>query len=232
MSPLEILKKFRQFALHTNQLMKPGIRPPLPKPTAQFGGVSFAVPHGDDFDLLPKAIHDEEDRVRPALDFCFSSQPPGKTETLRLSSQGDNRFPNRRIKTQTQALPSRFVPINRFVPFPPCLRLDDDGHCFARSRCSISAKTSSAGIPRSGCLSASSARRSSSAICSGVSSGSYPCSEMSSQSSCASSMRSFNGRAIAAFRISVALMAGIYPGPTGRQGAFHSAFRAPRSAFP
>jgi hypothetical protein len=61
---------------------------------------------------------------------------------------------------------------------------------------------------------------------------------MSSHNSCASSMRSFNGRAFAAFRISVALMAGIYPVPTGRQGAFHptprplhSTFRALHSAF-
>jgi hypothetical protein len=54
----------------------------------------------------------------------------------------------------------------------------------------ISALTGSHRMPRSGCFIASSARRSSSAICSGVSSGSYPFSVIFCQTRWASLMRS------------------------------------------
>ncbi len=76
---------------------------------------------------------------------------------------------------------------------------------FRRSanRFSISAKTSSMGLPRPGFFSASSARRSSSSICSGVSSGSYPFSTMLLQTCCASSRRSvrLNLASTSAFKV-------------------------------
>ncbi len=76
---------------------------------------------------------------------------------------------------------------------------------FRRSanRFSISAKTSSIGLPRPGFFSASSARRSSSSICSGVSSGSYPFSTMLLQTCCASSSRSarLNLASTSAFKV-------------------------------
>jgi len=59
-----------------------------------------------------------------------------------------------------------------------------------RKRACISAETCSHGIPRSGCFRSPSARRSSSAICSGVGSGSYSSSVMFCQTRCANSIRS------------------------------------------
>ena len=85
-------------------------------------------------------------------------------------------------------------------------------------RSSNSALTCSHGMQRSGCFNASSARRSSSAICSGVSSGSYPFSWMLPQTRCASSMRSarLNFASISFFSVFQANT------PSGMGGAFQS----------
>jgi len=85
-------------------------------------------------------------------------------------------------------------------------------------RFSISAKTCSAGIPRPGFFNASSARRSSSSICSGEGSGSYPFSWMLPQTRCASSMRSarLNFASISSFKVFQAKT------PLGMGGAFQS----------
>ena len=98
------------------------------------------------------------------------------------------------------------------------------------------ASTCSQGIPSWGFFSKSARRRSSSAACSGVRSGSYPCPETFSQRSCANLMRSFSGRDVAARRISVALMALIYRVSSGVQAVFscrvNSSFILHPSSFP
>jgi hypothetical protein len=77
---------------------------------------------------------------------------------------------------------------------------------FQPKRLLSSALTCSQGIPSCGLASKSARRRSSSAACSGVRSGSHPSSMMISQKSCASLILSSCGRAFAASRISVAVM--------------------------
>jgi|SRR5665213_2468269 len=94
------------------------------------------------------------------------------------------------------------------------------------SRSSISAKTCSAGIPRPGFFRASSARRSSSAICSGVSSSSN--SVNSSKICWTVSRRSFSGIRRSSSRIPVALMAAIYSFDLFVQAEF---FRRADSSF-
>jgi hypothetical protein len=81
---------------------------------------------------------------------------------------------------------------------------------FQPNRSLSSALTCSQGIPSCGLASKSARRRSSSAACSGVRSGSYPSSTMISQKSCASLILSSLGRAFAASRISVALTSSFY----------------------
>jgi hypothetical protein len=126
------------------------------------------------------------------------------------------------------------VPEHRIMPLPFRLGIDFDceAHRFARRPASNSAKTCSADFPRPGFFKASSARQSSSATCSGVSSGSLPSSAIESHNSCASSMRSFNGKDLAALKISVALMPASYPRPVATQAAFRSTVRLPHCALP
>ena len=82
----------------------------------------------------------------------------------------------------------------------------------------ISSWISSNGLPRPGFFRASSARRSSSAICSGVSSSSY--SVNSSKICWTSSRRSFSGMSLMRSRISPAVMAGIYSVDLPAQAGF------------
>lgn len=104
-----------------------------------------------------------------------------------------------RIATETRARCSFQTPAQ--------FRGDDfAGHCRAERRFLISAEISSMGVPRPGCLSASSARP----ICSGIRSGSYPSSARLSFSLRASSSRSSIGRALSASNNSVALMKSNY----------------------
>ena len=77
---------------------------------------------------------------------------------------------------------------------------------FQPKRSLSSALTCSQGIPSCGLASNSARRRSSSAACSLVRSGSYPSPATISQNSCASLILSSCGRAFAASRISVAVM--------------------------
>jgi hypothetical protein len=119
-------------------------------------------------------------------------------EILRKIQHGETR-PNHRV-------------LRPRLPAP--LRADHFRRCESRSF--NSALTRSHGIPRSGCFTNSSARRSISSICSGVGSGSYPFSWMLPQTRCASSMRSarLNFESISIFRVFQAKK------PLGMGGAF------------
>ena len=90
---------------------------------------------------------------------------------------------------------------------------------FQPKRLLRSASTCSQGIPARGFFSKSARRRSSSADCSGVKSGSHPLPAMSSHKPWAISIRSLSGSAFAAARISAALILQNYSRFTRRQGA-------------
>jgi hypothetical protein len=99
---------------------------------------------------------------------------------------------------QSKTCPSRHTLRSAALPQLPSLHFR---RCASRSF--NSALICSHGIPHSGCFANSSARRSSSLICSGVGSGSYPFSWMLRQTRCASSIRSerLNSESILSFRV-------------------------------
>jgi hypothetical protein len=117
-------------------------------------------------------------------------------------------------KLTPQTWPLFFIPNNGLNKFETCWRFENAQPVhFQPNRLLRSALTCSQGIPACGLASKSARRRSSSAACSGVRSGSYPSSTMISQKSCASLILSSFGRAFAASRISVALMQGTLAEP-------------------
>jgi hypothetical protein len=114
-------------------------------------------------------------------------------------------------KFLSQAWALVFIPDSGFSEFETSLWFVSDPQThFQPKRSLSSASTCSKGIPPCGLASKLARRRSSSAACSGVSSGSCPSSAMMSQKSCASLSLSSCGRTFAASRISVALMFVIY----------------------
>ena len=142
-------------------------------------------------------------------DFARPTAHP--TEDFRLRLCVVHGLKNCLGKLLSQAGRFIFIPSNGLEEFGLGFRLEKRiqiHHQPKRSR--ISALTCSKGIPRRGFFSNSARRRSSSAACSGVKSGSYPSSMRSSLSRCASSIRSASGRVFAALNNSVALMASIY----------------------
>jgi hypothetical protein len=100
-----------------------------------------------------------------------------------------------------------FVPCRSLGELQACFGSKNNPEAHFRPKRSLSsALTCSQGMPSCGLASKSARRRSSSAFCWGVKSGSYPSSTMISQKSCASLIRSSGGSALAASRISRALM--------------------------
>ena len=119
---------------------------------------------------------------------------------------------------QTRTLP--FIPASGFNIFHARRRFENGRTThFQPNRSLSSASTCSNGIPSSGLARKSARRPSSSAACSGVKSGSRSSSAINSQNSCASLIRSSRGRALAASRISDALMVQFYSHLTARQAA-------------
>jgi hypothetical protein len=175
MIPREILKKIRQIEIRTNRLMTELLVDFLFQPPAQFSGVSRAVPNGRNYHLRFCRIDGEIDRVRPGRrDFHFSSQLRCQAKSFGVFADLFESMINFAGEFLTKPRHAFIVKINRFDQFPFRLLFNDGpkSHRLARYFLSISAMTSSSGRQRSGCLSASWARRSSSAICSGDKSGS------------------------------------------------------------
>jgi hypothetical protein len=110
-----------------------------------------------------------------------------------------------KLVTKSRSLP--FVPSSSLCKLQSRFALKNDPETHFRPKRSLSsAFTCSQGMPSCGLASKSARRRSSSAICSGLKSGSNPSSIIISQKSCANLIRSSFGRALAASRISRALM--------------------------
>jgi hypothetical protein len=157
------------------------------------------------------------------------------TDSLKMTRIGQ-RTPKRnfhfQLKLAAKSRASRFIPGNRLLEFQTRLASEDDrkAHCQPK-RLLRSASTCSQGIPSRGSLSNSARRRSSSAACSGVSA--FSKSPYFSRTISATSSRSAKGNFSICSRISVALMAEIYPVDlTAQVGLFlsritHHASRCP-----
>ena len=178
---------------------------------AQFRWITRVMPDGKHFDFAVFRADGEIYRVRPWWRHSgFVRRSCEETKAFRVLGQSLQKSPKRIIESQANAKLAVFVPVNSLIPFPfrVSLRNDLERHFWARMRALISAETSSIGVPRPGCLSASSARRSSSAICSGVS---WPLKSPNSKSMVStSSRRSASGIWRSSSRISVLLMVEIY----------------------
>ena len=181
------------------------------QPPAQFRRISRTMPDGADNHLGSLVFNDEKYRIWPrGGHFCFLSQPAGKGKAGGVLANGFEKSLQIFGESLTD---SRLAPVIKFDglgKFPFRLRLDGNAqtHRPARNGFSRSATTSSSGRQRSGCASARSARRSSSAICSGVSRSSNLSRSCSKTSRCSS-----NGSRSSCSKtwIWAALMSLIYP---------------------
>jgi len=181
------------------------------QPPAQFRGISRAVPDGQHFDFLMLRVDGEVNRVRPRSRHCgFVRQPACQPETFRLPGKGLKCFANGNVQSLADPGFALIIEHHGLIPvaFGVGPNYDREGHFLARRRSWISVKTCSTGFPRPGCFNASSARRSSSAFCSAVSSSLKSPNSKSMVS--ISSRRSGSGIRRNSSRISVLLMASIY----------------------
>ena len=175
MIPREILKKIRQIELRTNRIVTETLAGISFQPSPQFRWIARTMPDGADDYFGSMAFDNEEYGIRPRLwHFGFLSQPTGEGKSFRVLA---NRFEETLQLFGESLTDSRLAFIvknNGLGEFPFCFFFDDHPktHRVARNRFSMSATTSSSGRQSSGCASARSARWSSSAICSGVSSSS------------------------------------------------------------
>jgi hypothetical protein len=185
-----------------------GHRPALRsfEPPLQFRRITRGVKNGE---LSKGIVFDREvDGVfleaSEANLLCASANP------LKMTGSGHRPLesqPHLQFEFAPESGTLSFILSNGFFKLQTGSRLENDRQAhFQPKRLLRPASTCSQGIPSWGFFSKSARRRSSSAACSGVKSGSYPSSTMISQKSCASLILSSCGSAFAALRISVALM--------------------------
>jgi hypothetical protein len=175
MIPRKILKKIQQIEIRTNRLVTETRARFSFQPPAQFRRIPCTVPNCGNDHFGSFGVDGEINRVRPRRrNFYFSRQSGCRWKSFRVVTNFSESFINFTRKSLAESRQALIVKINGFDKFPfRCVFNDDpEFHRLARCRFSISAMTSSSGRQRSGCASASAARRSSSAICSGVKSGS------------------------------------------------------------
>jgi hypothetical protein len=207
MIPREILKKIRQIELRTNRIVTETLVCALLQPSLKFYRIARGVKnreHGKGivFDREVNGVFLEPAQAN------FPGAPTNSLEKFRVGQCALERKLHFQFEFPTKSASLAFVPSNRFLKFQTRGRFEDDRKThFHPKRLLMPASTCSQGIPSWGFFSKSARRRSSSAACSDVKSGSYPSSTMISQKSCASLILSSCGSAFAALRISLALMA-------------------------
>jgi hypothetical protein len=175
MIPREILKKIRQIELRTNRLVTAMRAGWSFQPSPQFRRIPRAMPDGADNHFGSMAFDSEENGIRPRFwHFGFLRQPAGKREASGVLANRSKKSLQIFRESLADSRLALVVKSSRLGEFPFRFRFDDHPktHRLARNRFSMSATTSSSGRQSSGCARARSARRSSSAICSGVSSSS------------------------------------------------------------
>jgi hypothetical protein len=188
------------------------------QPPAQIRRIPRAVPEGADNHLGSLAFDYEEHVIRPRFwHFGFLSQAAGEGKSFRVLANCFEETLQILGKSLADSRLALVVKRNRLGEFPFGLLLDDHPktHRAARNRFSMSATTSSSGRQRSGCASARSARRSSSAVCSGVSWSSNRSRRCSKTSRCSS-----NGSRFTCSMTCAALMALIYSTGSRVQAGF------------
>ncbi len=191
------------------------------QPSPQFRRIARAVKKRDDVyrTQLDRIIN----AVRESLEGCFVATGRRETKSFgRLQYLLKHCIDfNSELIAQPRLM--TFIPCRRVLEFQPSERRENDftPHALRLFKRSWSSDcTVSQGMPRSGCSRSSSARRSSSAICSGVSSSSNFSRSCSKTSRCSS-----NGSRFICSKTCVALMAGIYRGARAEQAGISSPAR-------
>jgi len=175
MIPREILKKIRQIEIRTNRIVTQTAAEGLFYAASQLGWISRNVPNCADYDLTSCVLDCKVNGVGLGLRHrSFSSQTADKTKPFGPFTNFSEKAKDITGESLTQPRHSIIIEVNGLHKFPLGLLFDDNpkGHRLPRKRLSISATTSSSGRQFSVCANAYSARRSSSAISSGVSSSS------------------------------------------------------------
>ena len=186
MIPREILKKIRQIEIRTNRVVTETLADFSFHPLPQFGRIPRAVPDGNHFDLVMCFVDGKIDCVRPAKHLCPAAFATGFGKSKRLGSNRSHYLVHLKHETNAESFRLFLIPSNRLPKFSRGLRLVDDPKAHFLYLSNISSRNSFHGVPRPGCFKASSARRSSSAICSGVSSSSNLLRSCSKTSRCSS----------------------------------------------
>jgi len=172
---------------------------------AQFRRIACAVPNGQHFDFGVCFVDNEINRVRPAKHTSLASSASGFGESKRLGRNRRNNLVRFQGKSNSQPFGLALISGHSFPKFKSGFRVVNDPESHFLYLSSISSRNCSHGMPRPGFFSASSARRSSSAICSGVSSSSNLSRSCSNISRCSS-----NGSLSICSKTWAALMATIY----------------------
>ena len=189
MIPREILKKIRQIEIRTNRVVTETLAGASLQPPAQSRRIPRAVPDSADYNFRSFPFDGEINRIWPRFwEFGLSGQSAGKGKPLWIFANDSEKNTQLAGKSLAQSRFTFVVEINRLgeFPFGFFFNADPKTHRLARNRFSMSDTTSSSGRQRSGCASARSARRSSSAICFGVSSSSNLSRSCSKTSRCSS----------------------------------------------
>jgi hypothetical protein len=170
MIPREIPKKNHQIQIRTDRLISEMAGVVSFQPSEKFRRIPCTMENRNHNEVSRVFKQREVNRIRPVQHFDFLSGWSDERKSLRVFGSFVKNHTRRAGKFLTDAGRLRIIPGNRFVKLGFGLRLENHPkyHCLARYRFSMSSKTSSIGRQRSGCARASAARRSSSAICSGV----------------------------------------------------------------
>jgi hypothetical protein len=186
MIPREILKKIRQIELRTNRIVTETLAGTSLQPPQQLRRISRTVKNGDHIDAI------WFNRIINAV-FAksFKSDLMSQTRDEAKSFGGFQNLQQCCIDVNSEFLSQSstliFIPSCRIFKLKAGKRREDDRACHALrdfKRSWSSTCTISHGIPRSGCCRNSSVRRSSSAICSDVSSSSKRSRNCSKTSRC------------------------------------------------
>jgi hypothetical protein len=218
MTSRKILKKIRKIEVGTDGLLSQLLTLVSCQPAMQFRRISGAMPYGNHFNFRVWFINDKINRVWPARHLCPAALASDLRKPERVCRNRRSHLVHIENKPNTQSLTLAFVPGYSFLKFKSSFGVMNDPETHFLYLANVSSRNWFHETPRPGFLSASSARRSSSAICSGVSPSSRSTNSFSMRST--SSRRSALGIRRISSRICSALMSSIYPTVPAMQAAF------------
>ena len=172
------------------------------QPSPQFGRIPSTMPHSNHLNLGTSFVDGEVNGVRPAVNTCLAAFETSFGKPKRLGGNRGHHLVHFKKEPDAKSFRLALIPGNRFAEFKCGFDIVDEPKAHFLYLSNVSSRNSSHGIPRPEFLSASSARRSSSAACSGVRSASNSSRSFSKTSRCSS-----NGSLWNCSRTWVALMA-------------------------